>query len=385
MHVPPGYAMFIPSRDPQGGRPAGRRRRPVQGPAAGRAGAGRGPLRSRRRRARPDRRRRLRGQGPRRRHRRDPPVPVVQPGVRRADGPQPLARLHREPAHRTRGRGRRLGPPSPASPQRRDGRRRRARPGCRRPSPRPRNGHRVTVYEKRRRRPAGRCAWRPSRAEPGRVRRHRAQPAHRVPPPRRDDRVRRRRVAGPRRRAARPTTSSSPPAPSRSGRGGRRPTPTNVVDVRDVLDGTRRAVRRRRGRSTRSASTTPRRWPSCSPTAAARSRSSPTAWSSARTSGITLDMENWWMRADGQGHRAVDRPRADGHGGRHAQPAPPPDRYQRHSRTRLGGARRAAEPGRVAVQRPQAAGVSVQRVGDCVAPRRAHAAVVDGERAGAAV
>ena len=32
-----------------------------------------------------------------------------------------------------------------------------------------------------------------------------------------------------------------------------------------------------------------------------------------------------------------------------------------------------------------AAGVSVERVGDCVAPRRAHAAVVEGDRAGAAV
>ncbi|CAB4553882.1 unannotated protein [freshwater metagenome] len=31
------------------------------------------------------------------------------------------------------------------------------------------------------------------------------------------------------------------------------------------------------------------------------------------------------------------------------------------------------------------AGVSVERVGDCVAPRRAHAAVVDGERAGSSV
>jgi 2,4-dienoyl-CoA reductase (NADPH2) len=31
------------------------------------------------------------------------------------------------------------------------------------------------------------------------------------------------------------------------------------------------------------------------------------------------------------------------------------------------------------------AGVSVERVGDCVAPRRAHAAVVEGERAGAAL
>jgi 2,4-dienoyl-CoA reductase (NADPH2) len=30
----------------------------------------------------------------------------------------------------------------------------------------------------------------------------------------------------------------------------------------------------------------------------------------------------------------------------------------------------------------RAAGMAVQRVGDCIAPRRAHAAVVDGERAG---
>ena len=33
----------------------------------------------------------------------------------------------------------------------------------------------------------------------------------------------------------------------------------------------------------------------------------------------------------------------------------------------------------------RAAGVSVERVGDCVAPRRAHAAVIDGERVGAAI
>jgi 2,4-dienoyl-CoA reductase (NADPH2) len=30
-------------------------------------------------------------------------------------------------------------------------------------------------------------------------------------------------------------------------------------------------------------------------------------------------------------------------------------------------------------------GVNVERVGDCIAPRRAHAAVVEGERAGASV
>ena len=33
----------------------------------------------------------------------------------------------------------------------------------------------------------------------------------------------------------------------------------------------------------------------------------------------------------------------------------------------------------------KAAGVNAERVGDCVAPRRAHAAVIDGERVGAAV
>jgi 2,4-dienoyl-CoA reductase (NADPH2) len=33
----------------------------------------------------------------------------------------------------------------------------------------------------------------------------------------------------------------------------------------------------------------------------------------------------------------------------------------------------------------QERGLVVERVGDCVAPRRAHAAVIDGERVGAAV
>ncbi len=89
----------------QGRRPARGRRRPVQGPAAGRTGARRGPLRSRRRGSGPDRRRVVRRQGTGGRHRRGAPVPQLQPGVRRADGPQPLAGLHREPAHRPRGRG----------------------------------------------------------------------------------------------------------------------------------------------------------------------------------------------------------------------------------------------------------------------------------------
>jgi 2,4-dienoyl-CoA reductase (NADPH2) len=33
----------------------------------------------------------------------------------------------------------------------------------------------------------------------------------------------------------------------------------------------------------------------------------------------------------------------------------------------------------------KAAGIRVERVGDCVAPRRAHAAVIEGERVGAAL
>ena len=299
MHVPPGYALFIPSAIRKAVDLPGRRRRPVQGPAAGRAGAGRGPLRPRRRGAGPDRRRRLRGQGPRRRHRRDPPVPVVQPGVRRAHGPQPLARLHREPAHRA---GRR---PASAPPARR--RRRQAvlvvgagPAGLQAAIAAARNGHDVTVCEKEA------AARRPGAAggdgaEPGRARRPRAQPAGRVPPARRA-RSSTASACGPGwSTSAAPTTSSWPPAPSRPARGGCRPSQANVCDVRDVLDGSGRARSATSSSSTRSASTTPPRWPSCWPTAAARSRSSPTAWWSGQDLGITLDMEGWWMRAGAKG------------------------------------------------------------------------------------
>ena len=153
-----------PVGDPQGGRAARRRRRPVQGPAAGRAGARRGPLRPRRRRARPDRRRRVRGQGPGRGDGGDPPVPVVQPGVRRADGPQPLARA----ASRTRAPAAspdlsfRSGPIGPDRGQ--DGSSgcssSAAGPaGCRRRSARPAPGTRSPCSSARPSR-ADRCGWR---------------------------------------------------------------------------------------------------------------------------------------------------------------------------------------------------------------------------------
>ena len=107
--------------------------------------------------------------------------------------------------------------------------------------------------------------------------------------------------------------------------------------------------------------------------------------------GITLDMETWWMKATAKGIAqttdtmvtAVD---GDGEGPvrvtvqQHttgsedvrvvdwvvcAVPDRPADELWRSARRRLA---------------PQ---VAVHRVGDCVAPRRAHAAVVDGDRVGA--
>ena len=101
--------------------------------------------------------------------------------------------------------------------------------------------------------------------------------------------------------------------------------------------------------------------------------------------GITLDMENWWMRAHAKGivqtTDLVPMGMADG------------DLTLLHHPTGVNHSRR---PDWVVLAVPphpvewlyrdlKSAGISVERVGDCVAPRRAHAAVVDGERVGAAV
>jgi len=101
--------------------------------------------------------------------------------------------------------------------------------------------------------------------------------------------------------------------------------------------------------------------------------------------GITLDMENWWMRAHAKGIvQSTDLVPMGFAGG---------ELTLLHHPT---GANQTRRPDWVVLAVPpnpvewlyndlKAAGVSVQRVGDCVAPRRAHAAVVDGERAGALV
>ncbi len=101
--------------------------------------------------------------------------------------------------------------------------------------------------------------------------------------------------------------------------------------------------------------------------------------------GITLDMENWWMRAHAKGIvQTTDLVPMGFAGG---------ELTLLHHPTGVNETRR---PDWVVLAVPpnpvewlyndlKAAGVSVQRVGDCVAPRRAHAAVVDGERAGASI
>ncbi len=99
--------------------------------------------------------------------------------------------------------------------------------------------------------------------------------------------------------------------------------------------------------------------------------------------GITLDMEQWWMRATAKGIvQSTDLV---------------PMGFDGTTLTLLHhptGAMQSRIPDWVVLAVPavpadglyhelQAAGVAVHRVGDCVAPRRAHAAVVEGDAVGA--
>jgi mycofactocin system FadH/OYE family oxidoreductase 2 len=101
--------------------------------------------------------------------------------------------------------------------------------------------------------------------------------------------------------------------------------------------------------------------------------------------GVTLDMENWWIRATDKGIAQTTDLVPMGMAGR--------ELTLLHHPT---GANVTRSPDWVVLAIPpnpvewlyhdlRTAGVSVERVGDCVAPRRAHAAVVDGERAGLAI
>ncbi len=96
--------------------------------------------------------------------------------------------------------------------------------------------------------------------------------------------------------------------------------------------------------------------------------------------GITLDMENWWMRADAKGIVQSTDLVPMGIDGRTLNLL--------HHPTGVDVTR---TPDWVVLAVPanpldwlyhdlKAAGVRVHRIGDCVAPRRAHAAVIDGDR-----
>jgi mycofactocin system FadH/OYE family oxidoreductase 2 len=101
--------------------------------------------------------------------------------------------------------------------------------------------------------------------------------------------------------------------------------------------------------------------------------------------GITLDMENWWMRASAKGIVQSTDLVPMGVAGN--------ELTLLHHPTGVNQQRRfdwlvLAVPGSPVdwlYHDLKNAGVSVERVGDCVAPRRAHAAVIEGERVGAAL
>ncbi len=105
--------------------------------------------------------------------------------------------------------------------------------------------------------------------------------------------------------------------------------------------------------------------------------------------GITLDMENWWMRAGTKGIvQTTDLVPMGSTAG--------DDRVELTLLHHPTGVMHSRNPNWVVLAVPASpvewlyhdlrrAGIPVERVGDCVAPRRAHAAVVEGERAGAAL
>ena len=106
--------------------------------------------------------------------------------------------------------------------------------------------------------------------------------------------------------------------------------------------------------------------------------------------GITLDMENWWIRA---GEKGITQSTDLVPMGLETSESGALTLNLLHHPT---GENVTREPDWVVLAVPgnpvewlyqdlRSTGVSVERVGDCVAPRRAHAAVVEGERAGASI
>jgi len=101
--------------------------------------------------------------------------------------------------------------------------------------------------------------------------------------------------------------------------------------------------------------------------------------------GITLDMENWWIRAGEKGIVQTTDLVPMGMEGRTLNLLHHPTGANETRTPDWVVLATHATPVEWLYNDLKAAGVSVERVGDCVAPRRAHAAVVEGERAGAGV
>ncbi|MEX1106261.1 MAG: mycofactocin system FadH/OYE family oxidoreductase 2, partial [Ilumatobacteraceae bacterium] len=101
--------------------------------------------------------------------------------------------------------------------------------------------------------------------------------------------------------------------------------------------------------------------------------------------GITLDMENWWMRASAKGIVQSTDLVPMGFAGNELTLLHHPTGQNQTRHVDWLVLAVPAYPVEWLYHDLRNAGVSVERVGDCVAPRRAHAAVVEGERAGAGI
>jgi 2,4-dienoyl-CoA reductase (NADPH2) len=101
--------------------------------------------------------------------------------------------------------------------------------------------------------------------------------------------------------------------------------------------------------------------------------------------GITLDMEQWWIRADAKGIVQSTDLVPMGFDGTTLTLLHHPTGVNQERTPDWVVLAVPANPAEQLYLDLRAAGIAATRVGDCVAPRRAHAAVVEGERAGVAI
>ena len=179
-------------------------------------------------------------------------------------------------------------------------------------------------------------------------------------------------------------TSSSPPAPPRRPRGGWHPTPPNVCDVRDVLTGAASPA----GRVVVVDEIGFHHATSVAELLADRGCQVEIVTPGmvvGQDLGITLDLEQWWMRAMAKGIVQTTDLVPMGFDGTTLTLLHHPTGQNQERTPDWVVLAIPAVPADQLYHDLRDAGVSVDRVGDCVAPRRAHAAVIEGEQAGADV